>query len=124
MPDYIRNELLACVFDKRDSDHEHDIDRIVYKFYNGDAVKNAKKVLWEHYTCKLPKWEERKNTQKNAKEKNIGDILSGVKIIDQEYSADDDLPIVFAAVKFCNIPSERFIADCDVRERLGLVETP
>lgn len=122
MTEYVINELLAYVFDKKDTSHENDIDKIVYKFYAEDAVKDAKKILWDNYKEKLPKWEERKNTQRNAKEKNVGDILAAVKIIDQEYSGEDDLPIVFAAVMFSNIPSQRFVADCDVRDRLKAVE--
>lgn len=120
---FVRNELLAYVFDKLNVNNESDIDQVVYKFYNEDAVKNAKNELWEHYGKKLPRREDRKNTKESAKEKEIRDILSAVKTIDEEYSDKDELPVTFAAVKFCNIPSERFAADCDVRDRLKLLES-
>lgn len=117
-PQYVRNELLAYVFDQKDRDHEFDIDRTVSKFYNDDAIKNAKSVLWEHYAAQLPAWQERKKGAQPPKEKNIRDILSGAKTIDEKCSAMEDLPVIFAAVKLCNVPSERFARECDVNERI------
>lgn len=118
---YVRNELLTYVFEKYNSDHEFDIDRVLYKFYNEDAVKDAKKNLWQHYAVKLPKWEDRYNTAKSTKEKEIKDILSAVKTIDEVYSGEE-LPVTFAAVKFCNIPSDKYAAERDVNDRLKVLE--
>ena len=85
-PVYIRNELLAFVFNKKDVDHEFDRDRTLYRFYNEDAVKHAKLELWKHYKDNMPKWEDRKNRTKTCKEKEIKDILQGVKAIDEAFS--------------------------------------
>ena len=110
------------MFDKKDVDHEFDIDRTLYRFYNEDAVKHAKLELWKHYKDNLPKWEDRKNTTKTCKEKEIKDILQGVKAIDEAFSGEDELPVIFAAVRFCNVPSDRFTAESDVRDRLRTLE--
>ena len=84
-------------------------------------MKDAKKDLWQHYAAKLSKWEDRYNTAKSVKEKEIRDILSAVKVIDEVYSGEE-LPVTFAAVKFCNIPSDKYVAERDVNDRLKVLE--
>lgn len=120
---FVRNELLAYVFDRRDADRSDDIHQIVNKFYNGDAVKNAKLELWKQYETTLPRFEERRNTgSRTVKEKEITDIINAVDLVDQAFSTDDELPVIFCAVKFCNVPTERFVLDVELRDRLVTLE--
>ena len=76
--------------------------------------------LWQKYKEQLPKWQDRRGN--NANRREVVDIMSAIKTIDQQYSNGNVQPNVFVAVKLKNIPHERYSAEMSVRSRLSLLE--
>ena len=118
--EYLPNELLAYAFDSFDRDSSDDLEDVIENFYADGAVHDAKTLIWQKYKEQLPKWQDRRGN--NAKRREVVDILSAIKTIDQQYSNGDVQPYVFVAVKLKNIPNERYSAEMSVRRRLSLLE--
>ena len=118
--EYLPNELLAYAFDSFDRDCSDDLEDVIENFYADGAVHDAKTLIWQKYKEQLPKWQDRRGN--NAKRREVVDILSAIKTIDQQYSNGDVQPYVFVAVKLKNIPNERYAAEMSVRSRLSLLE--
>ena len=49
--------------------------------------------------------------------------MTAVKATDQHFSDAEFLPFVFVAVKFTNLPNERYSAEMSIRNRLSLQES-
>ena len=95
--EYLPNELLAYAFDSFDRDCSDDLEDVIENFYADGAVHDGKTLLWQKYKEQLPKWQDRRGN--NAKRREVVDILSAIKTIDQQYSNGDVQPYVFVAVK-------------------------
>ena len=93
--------------------------------------------MWQHYGeaghDALPRCEDRRQTRnvvKSLKDKELEDILNGMKHIDQVYCTAKELPITFAAVNLVNLPScstgktnkSDEIVDADIRHRVKCLE--
>ena len=111
---------MAYIFDSFDRDFSDDLEDVIENFYADGAVHDAKTHIWQKYKEQLPKWQDRRGN--NAKRREVVDIRSAVKTIDQQYSNGDVQPYVFVAVKLKNIPNERYAAEMSVRSRLSLLE--
>ncbi len=118
----VQNELLAYVFDVLNRDNNDDIEEVLLNFYGDEAVKDAKVLIWKEYVNSLPAWQDRRNTTATIKQKEVADILSAVRTIDEKFSADDEIPVTFAAVKLKNIPDKRYTEEMSVRNRIQVLE--
>ena len=129
----IVNEVLSYVQYKFKSETKNDLIKVLDDFYGADAISEAKSVLWQHYGAAghdaLPRCEDRRQTRnkvKSLKDKELEDILNGMKHIDQVYCTAKELPITFAAVNLVNLPScnagktikSDEIVDADKRDRM------
>ena len=119
--EYIPNELLAYVFDSFDRDSSDHLEDVIMNFYGDGAVHDAKTLIWLKYKDQLPKFQDRRNN--NAKRREVSDIMTAVKAIDQQFSDAEFLPFVFVAVKLTNLPNERYSAEMSIRNRLSLLES-
>ena len=97
----VRSELLCYVFNKYSSDTHDAIYSAVSEFYGSESVEDAKQLLWQSYSSHLGTYPQHKG--KKAKENNLRDIMSSLKIIDRKFSGA--LPIEFYALMLENLPS-------------------
>ena len=99
-PTVLVNEVLAYVFHATQVDHAAKLQRTVIDFYDEPSISTAKLLLWEHYHVNLdPSYNtDRNNRGRSKKEKEVDDILDGLKDIEKVFSRNEDLPVVFAAV--------------------------
>ena len=116
------NELLAYMFCYYNSDHPEDLKMPVNKFYTSDAVIVAKKLLWQHYGDSLPSKVNRTSRgTKTPKQKNLEDILEGIKVLDETV---DTLPVQFCAINLNNLPAKCAPEDpSDIRIRISTLES-
>ena len=130
MPELVINELLSYVFFMHKTERMQDISDVVDKYYSADAVADAKVALWQNYGVNghdaLPRWEDRRQTRttKSVKDKELTDLLDGVKVIDQMYSDTPELPTRFVAVNLLNVPSckPNGSNDADLTHRVSSLE--
>ena len=61
-------------------------------------------LLWEHYKVNLDPYNTDRNNRGRSKKKEVDDILSGLKDIENAFSLNENLPVVFAAVNLTNLP--------------------
>ena len=67
-----------------DSDHPEDLKMHVNKLYTSDAVIEAKNLLWQHYgDSLLSKVNRTSRGTQTPKQKNLEDILEGIKVLDE-----------------------------------------
>ena len=110
MTELVINELLSHVFFMYKTEQMQDISDVVDKYYSADAVADAKLTLWQNYGVNghdaRPRWEDRRQTRgtKSVKDKELTDLLDGVKAIDQMYCDTQELPTIFVAVNLLNVP--------------------
>ena len=91
----VRSELLCYIFNKYSSDTHDAIYSAVSEFYGSESVEDAKQLLWQSYSSHLGTYPQHKG--KKAKEKNLRDIMSSLKIIDRKFSGA--LPVEFYALR-------------------------
>ena len=105
-PTVLVNEVLAYVFHATQVDHTAKLQRTVLDFYDEPSISTAKQLLWERYHVNLdPSYNtDRNNRGRSKKEKEVDDILDGLKDIEKVFSRNEDLPVVFAAVNLTNLP--------------------
>ena len=84
-----------------------DIRRTLLDFYEDSAISSAKSKLWDGYQMHLDATfnTERNNRGRSKKEKEVEDILSGVRDIEKVFSRNEDFPVIFAANNLENLPS-------------------
>lgn len=123
---FIVNELLAFVFFKYNSDNRTDIQSALCAFYGDEDVSGAKTLLHQHYEDIIgPKQGRQNRGAKSLKEKEIDDILDGVKKIDENGS---QRPVKFVALNLVNLPSLVLPQPAssppaeDVRPRVSILE--
>ena len=95
----VRSELLCYIFNKYSSDTHDAIYSAVSEFYGSESVEDAKQLLWQSYSSHLGTYPQHKG--KKAKEKNLRDIMSSLKIIDRKFSGA--LPVEFYALRLENL---------------------
>ena len=87
------NELLCYTFHHVNSGAFENIKRILYSFYNGTDVLEAKCALWDVCSDDLGPWENHKTTDaRTATYAHIEDIMAAAKKLD----ATSKLPDVAA----------------------------
>ena len=87
------NEVLAYVFHATQVDHTAKLQRTVLDFYDEPSISTAKLLLWEHNHVNLdPSYNtDRNNRGRSKKEKEVDDILDGLKDIEKVFSRNEDL---------------------------------
>ena len=105
-----------------DSDHPENLKMPVTKFYTSDAVIVSKNLLWQHYGDSLPSKVNRTSRwTKTMKQKNLEDILEGIKVLDETV---DTLPVQFCAINLNNLPVKCAPEDpSDIRIRINTLES-
>ena len=100
-------EVLTFIFHRIQSATFDDIRRTLLDFYEDSAISSAKSKLWDGYQIHLDATfnTERNNRGRSKKEKEVEDILSGVRDIEKVFSRNEDLPVIFAATNLENLPS-------------------
>lgn len=125
-PIYIPNELLAYATDTFRTATANELEEIILNFYDETAISSSKRLLWQHYKDHLPEMQSRRNTQKNPnnkKELETEDIVAALKKLDELYGTDDDVPVVFVAIRMKDIPNHRFISELSLRNRISVLES-
>ena len=90
-----------AISSKKYSSDTHDaIYSAVSEFYGSESVEDAKQLLWQSSSSHLGTYPQHKG--KKAKEKNLRDIMSSLKIIDRKFSGA--LPVEFYALRLENLP--------------------
>ena len=124
----IVNEVLSYIQFRYKNETQKDLIRILDDFHGAEAISEAKTVLWQIYGVAghdaLPKSEDRRQTRnglKSLKEKELDDILNGMKAIDEIYCDNSELPTTFAAINLVNLPSCK-ADDADIRHRVKCLE--
>ena len=81
--EYTPNELLAFVFDSFDRDSSDHLEDVIMNFYGDGAVHDAKTLICLKYKDQLPKFQAAARRNNNAKRREVSDIRTAVKAIDQ-----------------------------------------
>ena len=97
----VRSQLLCYIFNKYSSDTHDAIYSAVSEFYGSESVEDAKQLLWQSYSSHLGTYPQHKG--KKAKDKNLRDVMSSLKIIDKKLSGA--LPVEFYALRLAHLPS-------------------
>ena len=97
----VRSELLFYIFNKYSSDTHDAIYSAVSEFYGSESAEDAKQLLLQSYSSHLGTYHQHKGNK--AKEKNLRDSMSSLKIIDRKFSGA--LPVEFYALRLANLPS-------------------
>ena len=100
------NEVLTFIFHRIQSANLDDIRRTLLDFYEDSAISSAKSTLWDGYQIHLNATfnTKRNNRERSKKEKEVEDILSGIRDIEKVFSCNEDLPVLFAATNLENLP--------------------
>ena len=100
------NEVLTFIFHRIQSATLDDIRRTLLDFYEDSAISSAKSTLWDGYQIHLDATfnTKRNNRERSKKEKEVEEILSGIRDIEKVFSRNEDLPVLFAATNLENLP--------------------
>ena len=119
------NELLAYAFDAYHRNNADDLGNVILNFYDDVAVRTSKTLIWEKYGDNLHVWKDRRNTvgnPRNAKEKEVSDVVMAIRTINEKFSDVDELQIIFVAIKMKNLSDRGDISELSVRNCLGVLE--
>lgn len=103
MTHFVRNELLCFVAHHLERASTDEIATAVTDFYAAEAIRDAKKMLWEEYKEDLPQIEKRTNHSRPAHYKETEDIVKGLDIVLNKH-AGENLPVAFVAENLNQLP--------------------